>query len=582
MNNLKENITIKFGGRAGEGLMTTGHICAKLFQRSGLFVFSENDYPSLIRGGHNTITLRANSSKIYSLDGKIDILVAFDKNTIKLHLREIEQNGILIFDPIYEQELKEILENKKLNLIKIPFSEICYKLGDQLFINQISLGAIARLLNLDKELLKSIVIQTFSDKKQEIVDKNLEALKEGYEFIEKNYSNLCWELQRKPHNKKLYLLNGNDALCLASIKAGLKFVAEYPMSPSSSILHWMAANAKKYNLVVKHTEDEIAAINYVLGAAYAGVRAMTATSGGGFSLMAEALGNAGMAEIPCVIVDVQRAGPSTGLPTYTEQADLQFVMHASQGEFPRIVCMPGDPEEVFYETFNVWNMVELVQTPAIILLDKYLAELMQTVELNLENLQIKRGMLLKDQEAESATEILRHKITPSGISPRPVPGQKNGMHVASSYEHDESGYTSEDPENRVMQIDKRARKLNAINPQLYQPVFFGSPTAPILIVGWGSSKGIILEALKHLNRENIPVRYMHIKYAIPFATDTIKEALLAANKSIIFEMNSTAQMRNYIREKTSILIEDVYLRYDARPFTVDEIVEQVKKVYQKL
>jgi 2-oxoglutarate ferredoxin oxidoreductase subunit alpha len=575
-------ITIKFGGAAGEGLMTTGVICSKLFHRAGFFVFAENDYPSLIRGGHNTMTVRASEEKIYSLDGKIDIYIAFDKRSVLEHINEIEQNGILIFDSKFEKELSEELKLLKVKLLPIPLSSQAINLGDPLFLNQISLGAICKLLNLDFEILKNLLLENFSSKGEEIVQKNIQAASFGFSFIEQNFSNLCKSLITQKPQKNLYLLNANDALCLASIKAGLKFVAEYPMSPSSSILHWMAKYAQKFNIVVKQTEDEIAAINYVLGAAYAGVRAMTATSGGGFSLMTEALGNAGLAEIPCVIVNVQRAGPSTGLPTYTDQADLQFVMHASQGEFPRIVCMPGDVAEAFYETFNVWNMAELVQTPAIILLDKYLAESLQSVQINTSNLQIKRGMIISDEELESKKEFLRHKITPSGISPRAFPGQKNGMHVASSYEHDESGYTSEDPQNRVMQIDKRARKLNAINPQLFQPVFFGDIKAPILIVSWGSTKGVILEALKHFKRENIPVRFMHIKYAIPFATDTIKEALLSHPNAIIFEGNSTGQMRNYIREKTGILIENVCLKYDARPFEVKQIVQEVKKLYSKI
>jgi 2-oxoglutarate ferredoxin oxidoreductase subunit alpha len=306
---------------------------------------------------------------------------------------------------------------------------------------------------------------------------------------------------------------------------------------------------------------------------------MTATSGGGFSLMAEGIGNAAMAEVPCVIVNVQRAGPSTGLPTRTEQADLQFALHASQGDFARIVCMPGDVEEAFYETFNVWNMAEIAQVPAIILLDKYLGESLQTVPaFNEKGMEVKRGKLQSDEQMQSAKNFLRHKITNDGISPRCLPGQKNGIHVGSSYEHDESGYSSEDGANRIAQIDKRARKLDAINPNIYQPAFFGDVKSPYLAVSWGSTKGVVLEAMKILERENISIRFMHIKYASPFASDTIKQALQSASKTIIFEGNSGAQMRDLIREKTGIFIENVHLRYDARAFEVDEIVDEVKKI----
>ncbi|MCX8163100.1 MAG: 2-oxoacid:acceptor oxidoreductase subunit alpha [Candidatus Micrarchaeota archaeon] len=579
MSTKLENIVVKFGGEAGEGLMTAGFIAAKYFQRTGLFVFAENDYPSLIRGGHNTFTVRANTEKIYALDGKVDILIALDKRSVLEHINELSANSVVIFDKKLEGELSQIFTNKNIYPVPVPLTQHSAELGDLIYSNQIAIGSLIGLIGGKLEILSTILKEKFSSKKEEILEKNLAAATFGYDFVKMHFKE-PFELPIKEQKKNYYLLDGNDAVCLASIKAGVKLVAEYPMSPSSSILHWMAAHSQDYGIVVKQTEDEIAAINYVLGAAYAGVRAMTATSGGGFSLMTEALGNAGLAEIPCVIVEVQRAGPSTGLPTYTDQADLLFVINASQGEFPRIVCMPGDPAEAFYETFNVWNMAELVQTPAIILLDKYLGESFQTVEIKTDNLVVKRGLLQTDQEMENAKQFLRHKITPSGISPRSIPGQKNGLYVASSYEHDESGYSSEDPLNRVMQIDKRARKLSAINPQLYQPVFFGPATAPLLVVSWGSSKGVILEALKHLNRQNIPIRYMHIKYAIPFATDTVKEALVSASKSIIFEGNSTAQMRSYIRQKTGILIENVCLKYDARPFQVEQVVNEIKKLYQ--
>lgn len=576
------DVTFKAAGEAGAGIATIGNMFAKLMQRCGLYVFCENDYPSLIRGGHNTITVRANQRKIYALNGKIDLLIALNKEGVNLHLEEMEEGGVIIYDSTKVKKEELETTEKNVRLFATPLSEISAGAGGQIYLNEAAMGAAMAVLGLDLKLLESLIEEAFADKGEEVVASNKKAVRDGFEHVK---SNAKREFEIKIEPKKYegnLLINGNDAACMGAIKAGVRLVAEYPMSPSSSVLHWMAQNATHLDIVVKHTEDEIAAINYILGAGFAGVRAMTATSGGGFALMNEALGNGGLAEIPCVIINVQRCGPSTGLPTYTEQADLRFALHASQGEFPRIVCMPGDSTEAFYETFNVWNMAELVQTPAIILLDKYMGESLETVEkFEHEKLEVKRGMLQTDEQMDAAEDFLRHKITNNGISPRCVAGQKNGRHVASSYEHDETGYTSEDPDNRILQIDKRARKLKAINPNLYQPVFYGDSKSTLLVVSWGSTKGVVLEALEELRKENISARFMHIKYAIPFATDTIRQALQSASKTIIFEGNSEGQMRNYIREKTGILVGNMHLKYDGRPFLVNEIMEQIRELAAK-
>ncbi|MFH1306797.1 MAG: 2-oxoacid:acceptor oxidoreductase subunit alpha [Candidatus Micrarchaeota archaeon] len=576
------NFTFKAGGEAGTGIATMGEMFAKIGQRNGLFAFMENEYPSLIRGGHNTITVRVSDEKIWALHGKVDILVALDKRSIEEHYEEMEERGVVVYDSekVKGEEIK--IKRKDIRFFPVPLSKIAHEAGGEIYFNQAAMGAIIAILGVEPQVLYELIGETFGKKGEEVIEKNMEAARKGFEFV-KSIQKTPFDIEIKPRkNGKTLFLNGNDAVCIGAMKAGVKLIAEYPMSPSSSILHWMAAHAVKYDIVVKHTEDEIAAINYLLGAGFAGVRAMTATSGGGFSLMTEALGNGGIAEIPCVIVNVQRAGPSTGIPTYTEQGDLQFMLHASQGEFPRILCMPGDVEEAFYETFNVFNMAELVQTPAIMLLDKYLGESSQVVEyFDMKAMHVKRGKLLSDEQMEGAKNFKRHKLTKSGISPRCLPGQRNGIYVASSYEHDETGYTDESGENRIAQINKRARKMKSINPNLYQPAFYGNAKSTFLLVSWGSTKGVVLEAMKLLEKENISIRFMHIKYASPFASDTIKQALQAASKAMICECNSEGQMRNLIREKTGILIENKYLKYDARPFEAEDIVKEVKKLIGK-
>lgn len=573
-------VMLKAGGEAGTGIATIGAIFAKIMQRSGLYVFSTNDYPSLIRGGHNTITIRAYPDPVRALHGKIDILIALDKKTIDLHVDELSDGGAIIYDSTLIKPETVSVKKPDVLLLPVPLTQIAKTAGDQIYFNNAAVGASLALLGMKIDPLKVIIDQTFSRKGAEIVAKNLQAAQGGYDQVKGMLSSpFGVQIQPRPIPEKTILLNGNDAVCIGAIRAGLRLVAEYPMSPSSSVLHWMAAHAVKYGIVVKHTEDEISAMNHLCGAGFAGVRCLTATSGGGFALMTEALGNAGIAEIPCVVVNAQRAGPSTGLPTYTEQADLQFALHASQGEFPRIVCMPGDPEEAFYETINVFNMADAAQTPAIILLDKYISEAQMTIPCpDLSRAPVNRGLLQTDDQMASAVNFKRHLATPSGVSPRSIPGQKNGIHVCSSYEHDETGFTSEDPHVRVAQIDKRARKLGAIDPALYQPSFFGDPKSTFLLVSWGSTKGVALEAMHLLARENIQIRHMHIKYASPFASETVRGALQAASTSLICEGNSEGQMRNLIREKTGILVPETLLRYDARPFEPQEIASKVREL----
>ncbi len=638
------NVTIKVGGEAGSGVATVGLIIAKLMQRSGLQVFMTNDYPSIIKGGHNTLTVRVSSERIYSLDPAPDILIALDKLTIAAHAAELAAGGAIIYDSAKVKESDAAIQRTDVRLLGVPLSKIATEAGGEIFFNQAAVGATLALLGMDLALHNSLIESTFGRKGADVVGKNKQAAKAGHEFIKNEMGGgheasgqagheatsgrgavFGITIQPQPPVRRTLLINGNDAVCAGAVAAGVQLVAEYPMSPSSSVLHWMAAHATKYNIVVKHTEDEIAAMNWLCGAGFAGVRCLTATSGGGFSLMAEALGNAGIAEISCVVVEDQRAGPSTGLPTYTEQADLQFALHASQGEFPRIVACPGDPAEAFYMAFDVFNMADLVQTPAIILMDKYLAESAQTVSyFKSEGLKINRGLLQSDAQMENyASEqpamkpatlngpwavgvpatseqapaasgagdksqaasvpassskpiFKRHLITPSGISPRSIPGQKNGIHVCSSYEHDETGFTSEEAGMRAAMVDKRERKMRAISPLLYQPAFFGEQDADFLLVSWGSTKGPALEALKTLRSLNISVKYMHIRYASPFATDAIRAALKAAKRHLIIEGNSQGQMRNLIREKTGHFIENFYGRYDARPLEPAEIVAQVK------
>lgn len=582
-------LNCKMGGPAGSGVAVMGALFAKCLQRAGLEVVATNDYPSLIKGGHNTHKIRAAPEQIHAIVGKYDVIIALDKLTVELHASELSEGGAIIYDSNKVKNAKELARRDDILFIGAPLSQMAATAGGEIMFNTVALGAAMGIMQLDFSILEKLLTSIWARKGQKVVDANIAAAKAGYEFsksaLKEPFKIKIEEIKGK---KQKMFINGNEAAVAGAIKAGCKFVGEYPMSPSSSVLHLMAGHEWDYGIIVKQTEDEIAAANMICGAAVAGVRSMTATSGGGFSLMTEALGLMGLMEAPVVIFLSQRCGPATGLPTYTEQADLQFALHASQGEFPRVVMAPGCPEECYKDAFNAFNIAEMVQTPVIVLLDKYLSEAGVTVQ-DFRDIPVKvdRGKLQTDGQMEQQPGFKRHAFTEDGISPRCVPGQKNGMYVSSSYEHDETGFTSEAPDMRVAQINKRARKLKAIPDYMIAPAFYGAgeSEAQILLVCWGSTKLPMLEALKLLSAQGIKARVMQIRYASPFASKPVLSALTAAMHShgntVIFEGNSEAQMRALIFEKTGYYIEKTHLRYDGRPFKPEEIAEEAKKAMQK-
>jgi 2-oxoglutarate ferredoxin oxidoreductase subunit alpha len=370
---------------------------------------------------------------------------------------------------------------------------------------------------------------------------------------------------------------------LGALRAGCKFYTSYPMTPSSGLLHFMATNDRKFNLIAFQPEGEIAAINMVAGASFAGARAMTATSGGGFSLMSECLGMLGATETPAVIYVGQRTGPSTGLPTYTSQADLEFLMHASQGEFPRVIIAPGDAEECFYETMRAFNWAEKYQLPVLLLTDKYLVESQTSVKLFDPNrVEIERGETIGGKY-EGKEEYKKYKFTERGVSPRVLPSTKGAIVRANADEHDEYGYTSEAAETTTKMIDKRMRKLEYLAKELEDRNIettksHGSKEAKTTIIGWGSTKGPIREAMKLLNRENTPVNFLQIIYLQPFPTSKVEQIFDEAEKTIIVENNKTSQLSSIIRQ---LMLRDTnhrILKYDGRPFNPVDLSEKIKEV----
>ncbi|MDP2649822.1 MAG: 2-oxoacid:acceptor oxidoreductase subunit alpha [bacterium] len=570
------------GGEAGYGIMTVGAMMGKIFTRLGLSVFDYVEYPSLIRGGHNAYYVRASDIEIFSQKRPVDILVALNRETIDKHKNELSQNAAVIYDPnITKVDLSEFTQ--KILLVPVPLLEITKQVNaDRLMINTVAVGASLALFYPDFSVLEKIMQDAFGRKGEKVISENVNTSKAGFDYVQTNYKD---KFKSKMINKpqENLLISGAEAAALGSIKAGLKCAVIYPMTPINVVMTTLVSYANKYNFIVKEPEDEISGINMALGASFAGVRSMVATSGGGFALMVESLGLSSQTETPLVIIEGMRPGPATGFPTWTEQGDLRFVLHAAQGDFPRIIVAPGDPIETFTQTMHAFNLADKYQLPVIVLVDKYLMEGHKTVQsskfkVQSDNYKIERGKILKDEEAAQLQEYKRYQLTEDGVSPRSLPGQKGGIALSGSDEHDEKGLYNEDAENRVKMMDKRFKKLEVAALEIPKPELFGEKEAPLTIISFGSTKMPIFEAMKWLKAEGINVNFLKISYLSPFPIDEVSATIENAKKTLVIENNKTGQFEGLIREYTGLSVDENLRKYNGRPFYPEEIVEKVKRI----
>jgi 2-oxoglutarate ferredoxin oxidoreductase subunit alpha len=577
-------ISVLIGGEAGAGIFRSGFLFAKTCLRGGLHVFGTNDYQSLIRGGHNFYVARVNTKEVYSQIANVDLLIALNAETIRLHLSDLISWGGIIYDPDDLDPISKKLNLENIRLFPVPLKKIAQKelKGQAIMRNTVALGATIALLDYDLSLFEGVIKDTFKD---EVATINIKAAKKGYEYLKRKDVDLFEYKLKKMNNfsKERIFLSGSESVGLGAIKAGCKFYVAYPMTPSTGVLHFMAKNERKNDMIVIQPENEIAAINMASGAAFAGARVMTATSGGGFCLMTEGLGMTGMTETPLVIMVAQRTGPSTGLPTYTAQGDLRFVIHASQGQFPRVVIAPGDIKECFYETMRAFNWAEKYQIPVILLTDKYLAESQMSVEsFNTNLVKIERGNFI-DYPYKSQEDYKRHKITETGISPRAFPLTKGVIVKTNADEHDEFGFTSEDPEITTKMINKRMKKLYYIANELEEKNIetikvYGSEKAKATIISWGSTKGPILEAIKILNKNDEEIKYLQVLYLVPFPKRRIEQILKGAKKTIVVENAKFSQLSSLIREHLLKEVDYKILKYDGRPFNPSTLAKRIKAV----
>lgn len=570
------------GGEAGYGIMTTGVMMSKIFTRLGCSVFDYVEYPSLIRGGHNAYYVRGSDEKIYSQKHIVDILVALNSETIDKHKHELTEDAFVLFDPD-TTTIKDGEFSASIQLIPVPFFKLVREIGaDRLMINTLSVGASLALFSTDFQILEQILQDTFGKKGQEVVTENIRTTKAGFDFVKKEFPHARFFSFPKKHQDDL-LIGGAEAVALGAIRAGLQFTAIYPMTPINGIMLTLTQHALDYGIVVKEPEDEIAGINMAIGASYAGARSMVATSGGGFALMVEALGLAAQTETPLVIIEGMRPGPATGMPTWTDQGDVRFVLHAAHGDFPRIVLAPGDPLEAFTYTMQAFNLAEKYQLPVIILVDKYLMEGHATISIKKmqeasAHFTIERGKMLTDDEVAQVDDYKRYAFVEDGISPRSTPGQKGGISLSGSDEHDERGLYNEDADVRKKMMEKRFRKLDMALAEIHPLNVYGSEDAELTLIGFGSTKLPVLDALRLLEKEGMRVNFLQIVSLSPFPSELVATVLRDAKKSVLIEANKTGQLEGIIREHTGLSVEHSMRLYDGRPFYAEDIVTFIKEI----
>ena len=568
-------INFMFGGEAGQGLQSVGFILAKAFARGGYHVFADQDYESRIRGGHSFFRVRAGDAPVNAIVEPLDFLLALNRETIDLHRNELGPNGVVIFDPA------KITDLKGEGLFGVPLEKLAETAGNKVMANTVALGAALGLVGYDREILNRILRETFQGKDGSVGEANVRAAAAGYDYARQNFKGIIpsGKDNLKPVSDiKRMLLSGTDAIALGAIAAGCKFLSGYPMTPTTPIIEYMAAKAKEYGLVVVQPEDEISAINMVVGAAYTGVRAMTATSGSGFCLMVEGICLAGITETPVVVVLGQRPGPAVGLPTRTSQEELEFAIHVGSGEFPRAVLAPATIEEHFWLTVKAFNLAEKYQTPVILLTDHSLATSYATVPpFDLAKVTIDRGVLFPGGAADKPEDYKRHKLTPSGISPRAFPGQGPALVVTDSDEHDEAGHLIEDAATRSAQVEKRLRKLSGLKGEIAPPLRYGPETAEITLIGWGGTRGAIQEAVDILQGEGADINSIHLAELWPFPAEAMAKALAHTRQTYVIENNATGQLAHLIRAETGFKVTGRILKYDGRPFTPDYIAARIRK-----
>jgi 2-oxoglutarate ferredoxin oxidoreductase subunit alpha len=575
------DLSIAIGGAAGQGIATPGDILARIFVRRGLHLNAYNAYQSIVRGGHIFLTLRTSDEPVLSFGDKIDIMIPLNQDTMDRHLRLMKAGSIVLYNG---DKIKPAGAAQDVQLCAFSVKELAPNIRGDLVQNTIALAAVLRLIGVEFKILEDILTLQFKRKGDAVVVENVGVARAGYDYAGARFK--PFRVALPDTGKKLAFFEGNQALAMGGAAAGVRFYCAYPMSPSSGVLHWMARHARQLDIIVRQVEDEIGVVNMAIGAAHAGCRAMCATSGGGFALMTEGLGAASMMEIPLVCINVQRAGPATGVPTKTEQGDLWQAMGAGQGDYPRIIVAPTNIADCFKTVPELFNLVDRFQCPGIILSDLLLSEGRSSIDpRDLDfNVPIDRGAVIGLNGSSPSLNggYKRYQLTADGISPRAVPGTPGFEHVVATDDHDEDGVLISDeftnPHKRRAMHEKRMRKMESILPLLESPKLWGAEDAQVTLLGWGSTEGVVREAIRQLADEGIGANQLQIKWLVPLHGEAIVATLAKCRHVIIVENNYSGQFARYLRSETGAVADGHIRKYDGEPFMPHHIVDGVKSI----
>ncbi|MCL5680974.1 MAG: 2-oxoacid:acceptor oxidoreductase subunit alpha [Candidatus Thermoplasmatota archaeon] len=564
---MKKDLNLMVAGPQGSGINFTSDTFAKVMARQGYYVYTNAELFSTIKGDHSYFRVRVSDQKIESYSERVDILIPLDAKSVIIHKGEVSDDGMIISEEkVDDKRFATISYRKILESVATKFNKNVSELN--VMKNTVSLAAALKIVGIESKNLKDVITENFASRKI-IAEMNNAVVDEVYNEFSFNKTFSLPPVEKK----KRMLINSAEAVGMGKVLAGMKFQSYYPITPASDESNYLETLMDKYGFVVEQTEDEIAAINMAIAAANTGLRSSTSTSGPGFDLMVEALSYSGMTETPVVIFYYQRAGPSTGMPTRHEQGDLKFATTASHGEFPRVILTPGDNTEAFYDAVDSFNIAEHYQLPVIVLLDKSMAMSNTTTEVfDLSGVRIDRGKLVLNE----TSNYKRYKLTEDGISPRTVPGVKGGIFTIAGDEHEEDGHIfSEDPDNRIIMMNKRMGKMNLILKEIGENKkvkFYGKPENKKVILSWGSPKGAIKDAL-----ESFPdISFLQVRMIEPFPSEEVMK-YLKGKYVIDIEQNYSGQLADLLREKTGIVVDSRILKFNGRPMAYEELMDAIKK-----
>jgi len=564
MRTFNGEVSIVLCGEAGQGIQSIETILTRSLKLAGYHVFAAKEYMSRVRGGSNSTTIRVSENPVQAFSERIDLLIPLDQEALPHLKKRISSETILIGE-------REKLDSP-LTILDLPLSRIAAGLGNPIYANIAAAGMLCALLNVELEILSSFLGSYFSKKAPEIIQKNIEAARKGYEIGKTTAGSQKIEvrIRKDPALSEELFLNGAGAIALGALAGGCDFISAYPMTPSTGIFTFLAGKAREFGLIAEQAEDEISAINMAVGASYAGGRPLVTTAGGGFALMVEGLSLAGMLETPVVIVIGQRPAPATGLPTRTEQADMMFALNAGHGEFPRVLLAPGTIGEAFDLTRRAFNMADRFQSPVIILTDQYQADSYHNVPPFDSG-----GFKVEKTIIETTEDYRRYRVTGDGISPRGLPGFGKGLVCLDSDEHDEEGHITEDEDVRAAMVEKRLRKMELIRREALPPTLSGPEDYKYLVISWGSTFGVVQEAIFSLGLNDLA--HLHFSQIFPLHPDAGK-FLEKAENTIIIENNATAQLARLLRQETGCEMSHRILKYNGLPFSIEEVRQKLQEI----